>query len=649
MQMKRFLYCILLLFACLGPKDVLAVAKDSTLARIQKIRQPNKQVDAYGVAAEQCWRTGKYEKGLVYANKGLLLAKKTGYQKGEADLLNHIGIIYDYQGEITQSLRSYYKALKIQEAIHDDLGIAYTCSNLGLIYANQKNYKSALYYHTRSLKLRQKAKFTIGLSASYNNIGIVYMYQKKYKLALKNYFESVNIDRGLKDSSGLSDSFTNIGVCYMAQGKLDSAEYYFKLAIPIRQSFGDQLGLSNSYNNLGTLYEKKNDLKKAKEYLQKGIAIGKSIGGKDIIKYGYQQLYMLEERMGNYPEALNDYKLYITYGDSISNEANTRAQTQTEMQYKFDKERARKEFADKKAREQVQLILWSVVVIAVIIFIFSIFLYKRWRIAKEQQLLIEQKNQLLELKNQEILDSISYAKRIQSAILPPKKLVNEWLVNSFIIYKPKDIVAGDFYWMEAMNNTIVFAAADCTGHGVPGALISVVCHNALNRSVREFGLIDPGAILDKTRDIIIEEFAKSEDDVNDGMDISLCTLNTKSLELKWSGANNPLWLVRSSSDEVVELKANKQPIGKYSKYEAFDTHTIQLSPGDSIYLFTDGFADQFGGPGAKKYKSKNMKDLIFGMKGRSMDEQKELLETTFETWKGDLEQVDDVCILGIRV
>ncbi|MDH4471379.1 MAG: tetratricopeptide repeat protein [Fluviicola sp.] len=647
--MKRFLYCILLLFACLGPKDVVAFAKDSTLARIQKIRQPGKQVDAYGSASEQCWRTGRYKKGLVYAKKGLVIAKKIGYQKGEADLLNHIGIIYDYQGEISQSLSSYYKALKIQEAIHDDLGIAYTCSNLGLIYTNQKNYKSALYYHKRSLKLRKKAHFKGGISASYNNIGIVYMYKGNYDLALKNYFESVQLDRELKDDYGLSDSYTNIGVCYMRQNVLDSADYYFKLSIPIREKFGDQLGLANSYNNLGTLYQKKNDLKTAKEFIEKGIAIGKAIGGKEIIKYGYQELYSIEERLGNYHEAFNAHKLYVTYGDSISNELNTRAQTQTEMQYKFDKERAKKEFADKKAREQVQLILWSVVVISVIILFFSLSLYKRWRLAKEQQLLIAQKNHLLELKNREILDSISYAKRIQSAILPPKKLVNEWLVNSFIIYKPKDIVAGDFYWMEALENTIIFAAADCTGHGVPGALISVVCHNALNRSVREFGLIDPGAILDKTRDIIIEEFAKSEDDVNDGMDISLCTLNTKSLELKWSGANNPLWLVSSSSDEVVELKANKQPIGKYSKYEAFDTHTIQLHTGDSIYLFTDGFADQFGGPGAKKYKSKNMKDLIFEMKGSSMDEQKELLETTFETWKGDLEQVDDVCILGIRV
>jgi serine phosphatase RsbU (regulator of sigma subunit) len=297
----------------------------------------------------------------------------------------------------------------------------------------------------------------------------------------------------------------------------------------------------------------------------------------------------------------------------------------------------------------VQLVLWSVVVLAVITFVFSIFLYKRWKIAKEQKVLIEEKNRLVELKNREILDSISYAKRIQSAILPPEKLVKEFLVNSFILYKPKDIVAGDFYWMETQRDTIIFAAADCTGHGVPGALISVVCHNALNRSVREFGLIEPGAILDKTREIIIEEFAKSEDDVSDGMDISLCALNTETLTVKWSGANNPLWFVLHQSNEVRELKANKQPIGKYSKYEAFDTHTIQLEKGDSLYLFTDGFADQFGGKDAKKYKSKNMKELILRVKDRPMDEQKRLFEEAFDNWKGELEQVDDVCVLGIRV
>lgn len=656
MQISRQFLLPLLLFGWLALTGSSVVVNDTILSRIEQIKAPRKRVDAFNKATEGCWRSGQYELGLDYAEKALAVSRLHHYRKGEAAALNNIGIIYDYQGNIAQSLSSYFEALSIQEDIHDQKGLAYTCSNIGLIYSKQQNYDQALKYHTRSLNIRQKLHFKQGISASYNNLGIVYMNQKKYDLALHNYLESVRLDMELGDGYGLSDGYSNIGIIYMQQRDYKQAEHYFMLSIPFRKKSGDLLGLATSYNNLGTLYEKEGSLRKAREWLLKGIAIGKSLGSKEIIKYGYQILYVVQERMGNFDEAYESYKLFILYGDSITNEANTREQTQTEMQYLFDKKEAkdklvqqRRELFEKKSREQVVVVLWAVVVLAVVTFIFSIFLHRRWKIAQQQQVLIEEKNRLVELKNREIMDSISYAKRIQTAILPPEKLVKEFLINSFILYKPKDIVAGDFYWMEALDDTIIFAAADCTGHGVPGALISVVCHNALNRSVREFGLTDPGAILDKTRDIIIQEFAKSEDDVNDGMDISLCALHLETLAVEWSGANNPLWIVRNETNEVEEVKANKQPIGKYSKYEAFHTHHLQLHKGDSLYLFTDGFADQFGGPEAKKYKSKSMKDLILRVKDASMEEQKHLFETEFETWKGKLEQVDDVCVLGIRV
>lgn len=653
MQIRLTTLVFLFITACSA--SVLA-GEDTTLLRIEKIRDYKNQVDAYNLAIEHCWRLGYYEQGLKYAEKALKKARSTGYKKGEAEVLNNTGIIYDYQGNFAKSLTNYFKALRIQETIGDEKGLAYTCSNIGLIYSNQRNFEEALRYHKRSLAIRKKLNFLPGLSASHNNIGIIYMNQKRYDAALEHYFEAVKIDSALRDLYGLSDTYNNIGIVYMQQDQFDLAEKYYLISLDYRTNNKDQLGIATCYNNLGTLLEKKGDYTKAEEWLLKGIAIGKALGSKENVKYSYQILYSVQEKCGKIKDAFNSYKLFITYGDSITNEANTRLQTQTEMQYAFDKKEAkakldqqRKDLISRKSKEQVQLALWAVVIIALIIFIFSMVLYKRWKIVQGQKLLIEEKNRLVEEKNREIMDSISYAKRIQTAILPPEKLVKEFLVNSFILYKPKDIVAGDFYWMEAQENTIIFAAADCTGHGVPGALVSVVCHNALNRSVREFGLLDPGAILDKTREIIIEEFAKSEDDVNDGMDISLCALNTDTLEVKWSGANNPLWIVRRQSNEVIELKANKQPIGRYSRYESFLTHTIKLEKGDSLYLFTDGFADQFGGEDAKKFKSKNMKDLILRVKDAPMNEQKYLFEKAFEDWKGDLEQVDDVCVLGITV
>jgi serine phosphatase RsbU (regulator of sigma subunit)/ligand-binding sensor domain-containing protein len=271
---------------------------------------------------------------------------------------------------------------------------------------------------------------------------------------------------------------------------------------------------------------------------------------------------------------------------------------------------------------------------------------------RQQKQEVEQQKDMIEEAHQEIKDSITYAKRIQSAILPPVKLVKEYLKESFIFYKPKDVVAGDFYWMESVipseiskNTIVLFAAADCTGHGVPGAMVSVICNNALNRSVRENGLTDPGEILTKTRDIVIQEFEKSEEDVKDGMDIALCSLEGN--KLQYAGAHNPLWIIRKG--EIIETKANKQPIGLVDNPVPYTTHSFDLEQGDSIYIFSDGYVDQFGGEKRKKFKAKAFRELLLSIQDKTMEEQKIIINDSFETWKGSLEQIDDVCIIGIRV
>lgn len=250
-------------------------------------------------------------------------------------------------------------------------------------------------------------------------------------------------------------------------------------------------------------------------------------------------------------------------------------------------------------------------------------------------------------KNKEITDSIQYAKRIQEAILPSSNTFKSKFPESFVLYKPKDIVAGDFYWLLEIDNWVYVAAADCTGHGVPGALVSVVCNNALNRSVKEFGYRETGQILDKTRELVLETFTNNDSDVKDGMDISIVGFNTQTKETFWSGANNPLWYYSEST--INEIIAHKEPIGKIENPKKFKTHQINLNNGDQIFLFTDGFADQFGGEKNKKFKYKQMKEVILENINQSPEEIKSILDKTISNWKGNFDQTDDILVIGIKM
>ena len=265
---------------------------------------------------------------------------------------------------------------------------------------------------------------------------------------------------------------------------------------------------------------------------------------------------------------------------------------------------------------------------------------ERTRELREEKIKVEE-------HRKEIIDSITYAKRLQLAILPPVELLRENLSNVFILYNPKDIVAGDFYWMAVIDNTIFLAAADCTGHGVPGALVSVVCSNALNRTVKEFALRDTGKILDKVTDLVMETFEKSGEQIKDGMDISLLSYNKANNNIQWSGANNPLWYIQNG--QLTEVKADKQPIGKFDIRKPFTTHTIGYSENTTFYLFTDGLPDQFGGPKGKKFMYKRFENNLIEICKLPMNEQQAILEKGFQEWKGELEQVDDVTVIGIRI
>lgn len=311
----------------------------------------------------------------------------------------------------------------------------------------------------------------------------------------------------------------------------------------------------------------------------------------------------------------------------------------------------------KLAHERKLRIVFGIIVLlslTIAFFIFFIYRTKKKHAEKLASLNAEitLKNKELEHRNKEIMDSIQYAQRIQQAILPTNKLVKQNMEESFIIFKPKDIVSGDFYWLETYDGKILYAAVDCTGHGVPGAFVSIVGYDGLNRALREFHLSQPAQIMDKLNEFVDETFEKSEEEIKDGMDMALCSIDRSRSKLEYAGAQNPLYVIRpresgnltvngrvieptldSPSHLLFEIKADKQPVGKYSGRHPFTNHEIRVKSGDSFYTFSDGYADQFGGPRGKKFKYKPFKQLLLGIQHKSMQEQRDIIHETFEDWK----------------
>jgi serine phosphatase RsbU (regulator of sigma subunit) len=297
--------------------------------------------------------------------------------------------------------------------------------------------------------------------------------------------------------------------------------------------------------------------------------------------------------------------------------------------------------------------LWMILLSVAILLIVALagLFYNRSKLKQRANLLLEHRNIEITQQKKEITDSINYAKRIQESILPPVEAWNKLLPDSFIFYRPKDIVSGDFYWIEQKNDVVCFAAVDCTGHGVPGALMSVVGFNLLTQAVNEMNLFKPSEILKHLDAGVTKTLRQSEDGkgVKDGMDLSICALNVNTLELQYAGAFNSLYYI---SDGIFhEIKADKFPIGVNvgGVVDDYTNHTIQLKKGDCVYLYSDGYADQFGGPKGKKFKYNQLKEMLSSLYNLPVSEQREMIGKAFDNWKGGLEQIDDVVIIGVRV
>ncbi len=625
---------------------------------------------AYNNLSGTYYYMGDYQNALLYNFKTLNVRQKkqkngttVGSQKAIASTYNNIASIYLNLADYTKSIEYNLLALKIKEDIKDSIGIARAFTNIGNVYDKMNNSVQALKFQEQGLALMLKLKDDYGISAGYNNIANIQLKKNNYSKAKYNFEKAIEIRKRINDEEGLYSTYNNMGELNYEQKNYKEAKKYFELAWEYFSESKDPYVRTSILINLGEVYKYVGEEKRAEEFLKQAINIAQKNKMPEIEKAGYDALAGMFSKLKEFEKAYANLRKCNEISDTIYKIENSKKIAELQALYDdahksnqietYKKEKiqselegSRKELELQKQRNFKNILLLGVLILCVLVFLF----FNRYALKNKLNKQLELQNYQIAGKNRDITNSINYAKRIQDAILPPKKLVDKFIPNNFILYRPKDIVAGDFYWFERVNDISFIAAADCTGHGVPGAMVSVVCSNALNRAVLEFGITEPGAILDKTRELVLETFNKSDEEVKDGMDISLLAIydqKENKTKIKWSGANNPLWYVEGGV--MKDIKAHKQPIGVTDNATNFPTHTLYLNKNDVLFLFTDGYPDQFGGDSAKKFKLKNLQELFATHAHLPMQQQCDVYISTFEKWKNNLEQVDDVCILGIKI
>lgn len=606
---------------------------------------------------------GRYNEAIDNYQESVILFKKLNDKNREAIAYNDLAYVYQTKGLMEKAIENYLKSLTILESLNDKNSEAACLNNIGLLYHDQDNLEKALEYYEKSLKTKKDLGDEKSIALSLNNIGSVYYSMGQYFEAKEYFFKGLVKRKKVNDKHGIAQSLTNISAVHRKQKEYVTALEYLEKALEIQEELNDLVGLTNTINSIGVIYRLQNNLNKARKNLEKSYKMAKEIGSASLIKDASIALGNLYRDLGMHKEV---YPLIIEHyqmSDSILNLENTRKLTQVGLQYEFEKELQQKELLQIKENleheieiKEQKIISYTFAIGVGALIILVVVVFKSYHDKKKannritkQKVEIEKNSTKLSEALENITDSVKYAKRIQQALLQEENYTSSYNLEHFILLKPKDIVSGDFYWLHEKNNFFYVAAVDCTGHGVPGALMSMLGISFLNNINSVTENLSPNKILNLLRTKVVKELKQTNKgwSFRDGMDISLARINLNTNELEWSGANNPLWIV--SNGLLKEMKADRFAINYTENQKPFTNHKTSLKKGDQLYLFSDGFADQFGGPKEKKFKHRAFKELIKKISIHPIKTQKEILNTTFNDWKGNLDQIDDVCIIGIRI
>ena len=584
--------------------------------------------------------------------------------------LSNLGYLYDIQGQVGTALDYYKKSLTIYESLGETKYAAYVLSNMAYTYTHQGDIERATDYYNKALQALLKLGDKAGAAGTIHNIGGIYLTNGDLKKAKQYYTRSLSLHEEVKNNRGIVGTLNNLCNIMVRNGETQQALAATKRSLSLINTFDDKFVKVSTYNSAAAVYMTDKKYPLSLRYLDTALALAKEFGFPELIRNTEDQFSKVYAKLNDHKNSLEHYKQYIIFKDSLSNDESRRLSIKN--QFKFDFEQKETELKEKQDRERQEseskarsqrIIIYCAIAGLVMMVIFALFIFrslqkkkKANKIITEQKQLVEEKSTIIEEKHKEITDSITYAERIQRALLANKKILDKHLNDYFILFKPKDIVSGDFYWAthvpsnEIENKEYFYlAVADSTGHGVPGAIMSILNIACLDKAITK-GITSPDLILNETRSLIIEHLKNdgSTDGGKDGMDGSLLRFDFKNNMLYCALANNPVWIMRQN--QLIEIKADRMPIGKHHTDQvAFSLHEVPLQKGDVIYVLTDGYPDQFGGLGGKKFKSKQLQSLIQAISTEPMAVQKQKLNDAFETWKGNLEQIDDVCILGIRV
>lgn len=638
--------------------------------------------------------TGNYEMALYYDQKSLALMQEIGNKKGESTCLLNIGLTYSEKGEYREALEYMKQGLTLKQQLGDRAGMARAFNNLANIFQTLGNYTEALKYHQNSLHIKEELNDKSGIASSYNNIGNVMYSQQKYDEALSYYLKAAAFHEATLNDRGMSNAYYNIGNVYTEKSQFKEAlDYHFK-ALKVREKSDDSPNIARSYNSIGALYKKMNKLQPSLTYQLKSYELFRKIGDKkgmvesaggvgiayeglekftealqyytemlslsktlrfrEGIRDAYNNLASVYEKQNQYEKALQYTQLFNAEKDSLLNKENFKQVSELNTRYETDKKEkeilllTKDQQLNSKIIRQQQLVRWGLLggLGLLSISIFSI--YRRYRFKQKANVILEKQKEEIEQKNMLITDSIDYAQTIQEAVLPTKEEISVLIPDSFVLYKPKATVSGDFYWLGSVQDHLICAVADCTGHGVPGAFMSLLGYNMLENVVKDRSLVQPAAILDALNGEVISRLAEnSQEGTKHGMDISLVSIHTKTNLLEYAGAHNSLYIVREQ--ELIELKADKMGIGNKHNLHPFHNQSMPLKKGDMVYLFTDGFPDQIGGPKRKKFYYSPFKELLVSISALPTEEQRERLHDTHTKWMANFDQTDDILIIGIRI